>query len=519
MKALVRYLKAHKTFLIIALLVIAGGMYFTRGEKESPFDIVLLKRVDILQKVSVTGRVESDTSVELAFEKGGRVVSPPSSVGTHVKKGDILVRLDSSEPLSLRAQAKANLDYETANLTQLHKGARAEEIAVSQAKVDSAEVTANDALLGVVDEMRGAYAIADDAVRNDTDILWRNPRTQNPELIISVNSQKLSTDLPPMRVLLEGELQKLEKTAGQDGKNILLIDQLGSTEQSLSIIKNYLDNLAFAVNALTSSSVLSQTTIDTYKANVTSARSSVETTLTALMDADKDVRSAKSALHVAQNELTLKISGATAETIAAQEAKVAGVRALVENYDAQIAKTMLLAPFTGVVTRQDAKLGETVAANSMVVSLVSDGKWKIVANIPEADVAKVTLGNPATITLDAYGSDVLFHATVVLIDPAETVIEGVSTYKITLYFTEADERIRSGMTANIEIITDHRAGVLAIPSRSVTTRDSVKYVRVLEGTVATEKTVELGLRGSDGMVEILRGLTEGERVITFERTE
>ncbi|MDO8520699.1 MAG: hypothetical protein Q7S52_01155 [bacterium] len=83
--------------------------------------------------------------------------------------------------------------------------------------------------------------------------------------------------------------------------------------------------------------------------------------------------------------------------------------------------------------------------------------------------------------------------------------------------SENDERIRSGMTANIEIATDRRDGVLVIPSRSVTTNNGAKYVRTFENGIAIEKSVELGLRGSDGVVEVLSGLSEGEQVITFER--
>lgn len=519
MKSTFHYLKTHKLWLL-ALPVIAGGVYFAQGEKESPYDTALVKRVDVVQEVSVTGRVESQAQVDLAFESGGRVSATPLSVGTRVKQGDALVRLDASELLSLRGQAQANLDYELANLAQLKKGSRAEDIAVSEAKVESAKVSAGNSVLSVIDKVRGAYSTADDAVRSDTDILWRNPRTQNPELNIQVVDSALAISLPPMRIMIEGkltDLAKIAQTAGLEGEEGVLIRELEEVEAALSVVKKYLNDLALAVNSLIPSSSLSQATIDTYKANVAGARASVEATLTALLSADKDMRSAKSALSIAENELALKQSGPTAEAITAQEAKIAGARATLANYDARIAKVTLTAPFSGVVTKNDAKLGQTIAPNVALVSLMSDGKWKMEANVPEADVAKIAVGNGATVTLDAYGADVTFRASIVAINPAETILEGVSTYKITLHFTEADERIRSGMTANIDIATDKREQVLAIPARSVTTRDGKKYVRVLEGSVPREAEVILGLRGSDGMVEILSGLSEGESVITFEQ--
>src|SRR5581483_10901237 len=97
----------------------------------------------------------------------------------------------------------------------------------------------------------------------------------------------------------------------------------------------------------------------------------------------------------------------------------------------------------------------------------SDTKFQIDANIAEADIAKVALGQKATVTLDAYGPDVVFNATVIKIDPAETIVDGVPTYKTTFQFDTPDDRIKSGMTANIDIQGDSHTDVLAVPERAV----------------------------------------------------
>ena len=203
--------------------------------------------------------------------------------------------------------------------------------------------------------------------------------------------------------------------------------------------------------------------------------------------------------------------------MSAEEAKIRSVSATIANYDAQMTKSVISAPFSGTVTTQNAKLGETVAPNVPVVALMSDGVFKITANIPEVDVAKLTVGDSARVTLDAYGADVLFKATVSSIDPAETVIEGVSTYKATLRFEGRDARIRSGMTANIDISTDKRENVLYVPARSVFNKDGKKYVRVPDGqTLTVDTEVTTGLRGSDGSIEVLSGLSEGQTIVTFQ---
>src|SRR3989338_9024960 len=256
MKSDFHFLKTHKTLWLIAVLLVAGGVYFMQKEEVSPYETASIKRSDVVQEVSVTGRVESEAQVELAFESGGRVSAMPSPVGSHIARGDVLVRLDASELLSLRAQAQANLEYELANLAQLTKGARREEVAVSEAKVASAKVAVNNALLGVVDKIRGAYSAADDAVRSDTDILWRNSRTKNPELNISTTDSSLAISLPPQRIAIEGKLNDLAGIAqvvGVDGDAVLLMSQLETTEASLSVIKKYLNDLALVVNGLSPS--------------------------------------------------------------------------------------------------------------------------------------------------------------------------------------------------------------------------------------------------------------------------
>ena len=146
--------------------------------------------------------------------------------------------------------------------------------------------------------------------------------------------------------------------------------------------------------------------------------------------------------------------------------------------------------------------------------MISTNKYEIEANVPEADIAKIKVGNTADVTLDAYGNDVRFNVKITAIDPAETVIEGVSTYKTTFQFTAEDGRIKSGMTANLDILTDKKENVIAIPSRAVITKGADKIVTVLGNNILKEVKVTLGLRGSDGNVEIVSGISEGDKVVT-----
>lgn len=514
--------KYWKILLIVIAVSIAVYFYFSRAVTDSLYETAMVTRGDVVQEVSVTGRVSSDTEVDLSFERGGRVVSEPRRIGERVSLGDVLVRLDTSELAALKTQAQANLNYEKAKLAELKSGTRAEDISISQARIESAKSTLADAQRGLFDKLRIAAIGSDDVLHNTVDQFFKNARSSSPELILTVSDAKLVIDLQQRRAMLEehwkiwNSLVKSWNTTSDPNSAI------ESTETNLSEIKEFLDVLAQAVNGLQPASGLTQANIDSWKLAVSNARTSNNTALSNTLAGAEKYRSAEKALALSYDELALKSVGPTLEAIAAQDAKVAGVEASIKNYDAQIAKTMLRAPMNGLVTKQEAKLGETVAPNISIVSIMSEGLFKIEANIPEADVAKINIGDEARITLDAYGADVPFIALVSALDPAETIIQGVSTYKVTLRFKDTDARIRSGMTANIDISTERHEGVLMIPARAVTNKDSKKFVRVLtidaeKKEVLTEIEVTVGLRGSDGNIEIMSGLTLGQQVVTFEK--
>ena len=179
-------------------------------------------------------------------------------------------------------------------------------------------------------------------------------------------------------------------------------------------------------------------------------------------------------------------------------------------------KCFLYSPIDGTVTVQNAEIGKTVTANVPIVSLISNANFEIESYVSEADIAKIRAGDKALITLDAYGDNEIFEAKVIVIDPAETVINGVNAYKVTLQFNNENELIKSGMTANIRIITAERENVLAVPERAIITRGDEKFVLIDKNDSSPEeRKVEVGIKGSNGYVEILSGLNEGEKIISF----
>ncbi len=81
-------------------------------------------------------------------------------------------------------------------------------------------------------------------------------------------------------------------------------------------------------------------------------------------------------------------------------------------------------------------------------------------------------------------------------------------------FNDVDERIKSGLTANIDILHDKREDVLFVPTRSVFSENGKQFVKKIEGEETIDWEVTTGLRGSDGRTEIIEGLSEGDRIAT-----
>lgn len=544
--------KTYLIILIIAVVIIGGGVFLATRPKKLNLEIITVKKQNLLQEVSVTGKVKPAQALDLAFEKGGKVSKVLAEVGSAVKEGALLIELDNTELKAQVLEAQAGLEVQDVKLKELLRGTRIEEIQISEAKAVNAEKTLVDAQTNltnvenkaqtdlnnlyddVKDIISDAFTKADDAVSKQTNELFFNPLSDTPRLTFSLSDNQIKNDVEWQRVLSRNSLLSIKTEIINISTDYTKIDTtLNNVEQNLTIIKNFLNRL---IDALNSASSLTQSAVNTYQGYVNIGRTNVNTAISnvnsqrRLIAAQKDtnqqsittaqnaVNTAKNNLDLAEKELTLKKAGATKEQIQAQEAQVKQVRANLQNLNSQLQKTMLFAPISGIITKQEAKKGEIITANTIVISLISEADFEIEANIPEADIAKVKIGNPAKITLDAYGDDVVFTARVVSIDPSETLIEGVSTYKTKLQFLQKDEKVKPGMTANIDITTDLRENVFAVPFRAIVQKNGDKFLRIIKNVkeqTIEERKVETGIRASDGSIEITQGLTEGEQVVVF----
>lgn len=534
--------------IIAVVIIIAGAGFMSSRSQKNNYEYVVAQKTDLRQEVSVTGSVKPAQEVDLALERSGRVAATYVKVGDHVTVGQTLVVLDSADVAAQLRQAEAGvrsaqaqlsqyqaaLANQQAKLDELKRGARSEDLAVKQAEVAKAEQDLLSDYSAARTTLSDSYAKADEAVRIKTSGIFTKSSGMNYAFTFTTCDSSSGNEALWRRQLAETELntwytelQNLNTTLNQITYD-QAIDQAQAHLSTISMLFSSLNQ------TLTVSCALTDSSLDTYRSNVATARTSINTALTNVAAAEQTIAAQKITVQRVRNELLLKQAGASSEELAAQEASVrqaqatvdsqsaivAQQQAVVQNYQAQLAKNIIRAPFAGLVTKQDAKVGQVTSPNVSLVSLISDKKYQVEANVPEADITKLRLENQATITLDAYGSDVEFNAKVVAIDPAETLVDGVSTYKVTFEFVDDDERVKSGMTANITVLTDTRTQVLAVPQRAVVIKEGKKMVYTLIGDVKQGKlqdvTITTGLVGSDGQVEVLTGLQEGDKVVTSQ---
>ncbi len=504
MRKIKNFFKNKYVIIGLVIVVIIAIFIFSRGSSNGNFETATVVRGTVTEIVSVTGKVLPVEKADLAFEKSGAVSRISVKVGNTVANGQTLASLDSAADL-------ANLQSAQAKLDDIKRTLRPEELAAEKAKVDSALVALENAKKDTADAFRDGYVKAQGAVVNNTDSFFDNPQSVNPTINIRTSSSNIERATNEKRLAVTMELNKWKAELDTGGSADGTGTALENANNRLGVIKGYMSALSAIVNDLNpGNSGLTQTTIDSHVLAMNNAQAGLNQAITAVTGAETDLKNKTAAYGEAQDNFTLKNAGSSAEAIRAQEATVA-------SYRAELSKDTLVSPIGGLVTRVEPDLGEFVSAGSVQFSVQSYGDYEIETFVPEADIAKITLNNTARVTLDAYGSDTVFPAKVTAIDPAETVLEGVPTYKVTLYFTEKDSRVRSGMTANTDIMTREKSGVLAVPSRAIIEEDGQKVVRVLnaDGKTYDSVPVTVGLKGSDGTTEIIEGLNEGQSVVTY----
>lgn len=488
-----------------------------------------------------------------------------------------------SDSVSL-LQAKNSLEKAQRDLQELKDGPTAYELKQAQADIASAEknvrMTSDASMPQVV---RDAYDAAVTTLQSANQTISKS--VQDSDGILGIDKPVSKSGLTRLFAILNDSTRfqaeqsyqsaKLAAAAAktevdslkQVGEDISRIDAAAdSVTDALDKASVLLADVTDGLQATLTSSDLTTNDLDSLKSMIESDRSSVNSKITSMQNLEQAVRQANDTYdsgviaHQRAVDAMAKLKeGATASELATAQDNVKQAQAQYDKLsagadpiDLKIAQNSLdrsvsslaaaqnklddanqalsdytvRAPFDGIVATVAAQLDGEASAGSSAVTLLTSQQVATMS-LNEVDVAKVKLGQKATLIFDAI-EGLTITGEVAEVSPLGTVTQGVVNYDIKIAFDGQDERIKSGMSVSATIITEVKADVLAVANAAVKSQGDIKYVEVLDNlpktaasstdsSVSTTDTpqrvqVQVGI-SSDTLTEITDGLKEGEKII------
>ena len=186
-----------------------------------------------------------------------------------------------------------------------------------------------------------------------------------------------------------------------------------------------------------------------------SAQAAYDSAAAQLEAARASVNSSQAALEVTQAQL------------AAAEAQVRQKQASLDLAQVDLRNTLIRAPVDGVVVSRNVDVGQTVAASLQAPTLFLIAqdltKMQVDTNVDEADIGRVALEQEATFTVDSYPGQT-FRGRVMQIRQAPQVVQNVVTYNTVVAVSNADLKLKPGMTANVKLLVARRENALLVPN-------------------------------------------------------
>ena len=183
----------------------------------------------------------------------------------------------------------------------------------------------------------------------------------------------------------------------------------------------------------------------------------------------------------------------------------------------QLEVSVMKAPFGGIITGKNMNEGEYInpamggmgPGGGSVVTLMDLSKVKIEVQASERELGKIRVGQDARVTVDAYPGK-MFFGNVSNVHPAAHPIS--RTFKVEIAVVNPDLILKAGTDAGVKLSIEVHKGVLLVPEKSVLEQAGACFLFVADGDIARRRGVKTGLR-SEGLVEIIEGVREGEKVI------
>jgi HlyD family secretion protein len=504
----------------VAILLVASGVVACTTSTAPPKpNTAPVQRTSITSGVSATGSLTALTEQNIGFTTGGQLTAVNVKVGDRVTAGQVLATIDPFAAQQSLDQARGQLRTQQATLEKL---TNSPVVGGSQDTLDQAQK--------ILAKTKAQADAQNDAAETAVDNARRALSQAKKQLDKAEDAKKAACASSPAVAMLASS-----GSGSTTSTNTPSVPTMSTSGPSSSACTS----AEAAVSSAKSGVVTAQNNLDAAKQqqDVTEASGRL-----AVANAQQAVVSAQNALDSAASDRPSNISAQAGQVTAAQaavdqaqralddttlrapvDATVSAVNGTVGEFVAPSSGTSALAPGTDATLPGTNGAGSGAAAAQAVASpnrpggtqfMVLDNidEFQVVMAYTETDASSIAPGQKVRLTFDAV-PDLELSGSVLSVSPTATAISGVISYYVTVVLPSGDPRLKSGMTAQAEVLTKEIPGVLAVPSAAVRTQNGTSVVTVLDpnGTERTV-TVQTGATG-DGKTQILSGVTEGQQVV------
>ena len=429
------FVKRKRFYIPMAILLIGGIGYFAFAQPVAPqFETQIVARQDVVRIVSETGTVEPVEEVDLSFTGSGRIERVYVVEGQTVRAGTLIATLESAQQYASLLSARARLRQAEAMASS--GGRTREQIEVQQNQF--VENARRELMFGDLQ----AYLVSggiEDSSRN-----FSAPAVSGTYSCGREGTYRI----------------ELYASAAQSGTSFRLSGLETGTYSVSTAGPTALGQcglyLQFPESFARSNTIVWEIPIPNTRSNTYQARKNAY---------DAAVENRRLALEESSRSPVLS-------------AQVEEARASVTAAEAAFADPRLVAPFDGLITGVKAVRGDIASMGTPAASLISSQAFQISLLIPENDIGEIHIGDTAEVSFDAY-EGVRLPARVSFVSPRATSESGATAFEVTLQFTESDERIRAGLSVDVDIRAAEATDVIAVPVRAVVEDDGERFVRVV----------------------------------------
>lgn len=473
--------------ILAAVLAVAGMTFWTvRGTATadgSTASTATVSTGDVTATVSANGNVVAGTTVNVDFQGSGGVVDAILvEEGDHVHTGEALARLDQTSARQALRQAQI-------------------QFASAQAAYEGTVEGQSPA-----ERSRDAQSIAQAA--DSVDSARTGLTAAEQSLQLATSQQKAS--VRRAEAALDAARADLQSARAR-----YRADRTEENQQAMQEAESAVDS---ARTALISARDNRDSSLLQARQQVASARDQLDAARTGLA-------SARATVAVDQQ-------GPRDSEVATAQAQVDSAQVAVEEAQTTLEQTVLRAPVAGTVAAVNGVAGEPSTSTSSssssdsssdsstdasgFVTLTGTDALQVTADVAEADIAEVEVGQDATVTLSASGKEM--SATVTEVDAIETVTNNVVEYGVTVTLDDT-VGVKLGQSTQVVVKTGSKQGVLRVSSSALTTVGDTTTATVQDDDGGTSTVqVVTGLEG-DGFTEVLSGLSDGDRVVLPEQAD